>query len=65
MNKYFFMVMTTFTDDWLGSRLKTRYTTIVRKVKGENEWDIYFRTRSVKKRVWSLLHYITVLIRQD
>ena len=39
-----FMVTTILTDDLLGSRLKTIFIlTILRKVNGENEWEMYFR----------------------
>ena len=50
-----FMVTTTLTNDWLGSRPKTLYITFLWKVNGENEWEIYFRNQSFSKRGATLL----------
>ena len=33
-------------ERWLGSRLKSFYRTILQKVNGENEWEMYFRNQS-------------------
>ena len=35
------MVTTTLTNDWLGSRVKTLYITILRKVYADYDWEIY------------------------
>ena len=54
-------MLTTVTNDWLGSRLKTLYITILRIVNGEKEWQIYGRvivTLYCKLQlVWKHLHF--------
>ena len=51
-------VTTTLTNDWLGSRLKTLYITILRKVNGENVWEVYYWNKTWSKRGRSPLRSI-------
>ena len=53
-----FLVTTTLMNDWLGSRLKILHITILWKVDGENNWEIYFENQSCWKGGWSMLRSI-------